>query len=854
MADGITAGAAHAIPVPRRRHTVLWASLMLIVLIAAASGWDIYAGWRAHQEVVNRQMATLTEVAASQVESSVRAIDVLLEDAAKSIDLDRWPDEETAAWLKTRIAAFPEIRNFIVVDAAGRMIGPNISLKDTRANVLDLSDREYFQVQRDHWRDNALAITAPVISRLHNVPSLPLSRPLTPRNGRFSGAVVVGLDPAYFEAKLRTVAAGEGAAAALLRRDGIFLARAPDGDQFRGRSVADGALFAEYLPQSSAGVVRLPALRDSGDSLELSHRTMDRLVGYRTLDNYPLLIAVSAPLPVAFREWRQRVMQGVATVLVLAATVLVLAFLLERRETARAHLAAKLDAHRRELEQRVAERTEALERALGEIQRSEECYRVLFSGSRVPMLLIEPADGSIVDANRAASAYYGHGIDVLKGMRISDINILSREDVAAAIEKAKTEGLSHFHFRHRLANGDIRDVEVHSGPVELKGRNLLYSIIHDITERKRAEERLNLLLGELRQSEERFRLLFNSSNDFVWLHRADPATGVPVGHFIEVNDVACRRLGYRHDEMLVMGPADIDAPSTPTVDDKVRSLATNDWAVFERIHVAKNGRHIPVEINAKKITYRGETMVLAICRDISERKSLEEDLKRSNAELEQFAYVASHDLRQPLRLVTSYLTLIERRLADKLDDDGREFIGYARDGAVHMDHLIRDLLEYSRVGRHGQPPESVDLADMAAEAGRLLQVLVEETACTLEVGTEPAVVTGNRSELVRLFQNLIGNAVKYRAPNRPPHVEVHWRQQDGDWLVSVKDNGIGIAPECHEDVFRIFRRLHTSREYEGTGIGLAICQKIVKNHGGHVWIGSDDEIGTTFFFTLPSIR
>jgi PAS domain S-box-containing protein len=245
----------------------------------------------------------------------------------------------------------------------------------------------------------------------------------------------------------------------------------------------------------------------------------------------------------------------------------------------------------------------------------------------------------------------------------------------------------------------------------------------------------------------------------------------------------------------------------------------------------------------------GAEAEIVAAKEAAEQRS--QELASSNNELEQFAYAASHDLRQPLRMVTSYLGLIERRYADRLDADGLEFLAFARDGALHMDDLICDLLEYSRVGRHGQAPEPVDLTEVAEEAHHHLLVLVEETGAELAITTEPATVRGNRSELMRLFQNLIGNGIKYRSPDRPPRVQVRWSREGANWQVEVEDNGIGIAPEYREDVFKIFRRLHTSAEYEGTGIGLAVCQKIVKNHGGRIWVDSRQGEGSVFRFTLP---
>ncbi|MGE5547630.1 MAG: GAF domain-containing protein [Solirubrobacterales bacterium] len=241
---------------------------------------------------------------------------------------------------------------------------------------------------------------------------------------------------------------------------------------------------------------------------------------------------------------------------------------------------------------------------------------------------------------------------------------------------------------------------------------------------------------------------------------------------------------------------------------------------------------------------------ITLARDAAEERAKE--LAVSNNDLEQFAYVASHDLREPLRMVNSYLALIERRYADKLDEDGREFIGYARNGALRMNRLILDLLEYARVGRHGEAPEPVPLAEAAAEALRNLQASAEAVGATVVIAPTQATATGNRAEMVRLFQNLIGNAIKYRAADRAPRIEVDWQAADDRWIVTVKDNGIGIPPEFRRDIFKIFKRLHTAQQYEGTGIGLAVCEKIVKNLGGEIWVDPGPTEGTAFRFTVPA--
>jgi len=228
------------------------------------------------------------------------------------------------------------------------------------------------------------------------------------------------------------------------------------------------------------------------------------------------------------------------------------------------------------------------------------------------------------------------------------------------------------------------------------------------------------------------------------------------------------------------------------------------------------------------------------------------DLARSNAELEQFAYVASHDLRQPLRQVSSYVSLLARRYGDRLDDNAREFINFAHDGAVRMDRLIIDLLEYSRIGRNQKPVEPVDLGQVVGDAAANFRAALAESGGSIEIAPGLPTVRGDATDLGRLFQNLIGNAIKYRAPDRPPLIRISVVTLPAEHHISVRDNGIGIDPEYYETIFRIFQRLHTPDKYEGTGIGLAICKKVVEQHHGRIWVESAPGQGTTFHLSLPN--
>ncbi|WP_424187353.1 sensor histidine kinase [Actinokineospora sp. G85] len=234
-----------------------------------------------------------------------------------------------------------------------------------------------------------------------------------------------------------------------------------------------------------------------------------------------------------------------------------------------------------------------------------------------------------------------------------------------------------------------------------------------------------------------------------------------------------------------------------------------------------------------------------------------EDLARSNAELEQFAYVASHDLQEPLRKVASFCQLLERRYADKLDDNARQYIAFAVDGARRMQVLINDLLAFSRVGRHTGKHADVAVAALIESAEHNLAAVLEETGAVVERPDELPMVRGEVPLLTAVFQNLIGNAVKFRG-EAPPVVRVGVERDGADWVFAVSDNGIGVEPQFAERVFVIFQRLHGKDAYPGTGIGLAMCRKIIEFHGGRIWLDTEhaesDRGGTTIRFTLPAIE
>jgi light-regulated signal transduction histidine kinase (bacteriophytochrome) len=269
----------------------------------------------------------------------------------------------------------------------------------------------------------------------------------------------------------------------------------------------------------------------------------------------------------------------------------------------------------------------------------------------------------------------------------------------------------------------------------------------------------------------------------------------------------------------------------------------------------KDGTEVPVAISLTPLETAQGKLVAATVSDITERKKAEdqlyartEQLTRSNAELEQFAYVASHDLQEPLRMVASYTQLLAQRYQGRLDNDADDFIHFAVDGATRMQTLINDLLTLSSVGTRGAEPEPTNVEDALESALRNLEVALEQSEAVVTHDALPKAMADS-GQLVQLFQNLIGNAMKFRG-EEPPRIHISARQDGNDWVVSVRDNGIGIESQYADRIFVMFQRLHGREEYPGTGIGLAICKKIVERHGGRIWLESENGSGATFSFTL----
>jgi PAS domain S-box-containing protein len=476
------------------------------------------------------------------------------------------------------------------------------------------------------------------------------------------------------------------------------------------------------------------------------------------------------------------------------------------------------------------------------------------------MVLVDSA-GLIVLANAEAERLLGYPVGELLGQPVELLVPLNLRGAHPAHRaeffsdpRTRTMG-SGLELSARRKDGTEFPVEISLSPVSVDGRHLAIAAIRDVTIRRRTDGK--------------FRALLEAAPDAMVIVNAD-------GRISLVNSQTERLFGYARAElvghaieMLVPNRFRDGHPQHRNgyfADPHPRPMG-GGLSLWGR---RKDGSEFPVEISLSPVETEDGTLVTAAVRDISERLRHEEmrrelaqqkleqealtrhaaDLARSNAELEQFAYVASHDLQEPLRMVASYTQLLAKRYRGKLDSDADDFIGHAVDGVNRMQQLITDLLSYSRVGSQGKSFERTECEPIVAAVISNLEPSIVSLQAVITHDTLPAVL-GDDSQLAQLFQNLLGNALKFRGPDAP-HIHVAVEPEDREWHFRVRDNGIGIAPEYADRIFAMFQRLHTSAEYPGTGIGLAICKKIVERHGGRIWLEShpDREPGTTFHFTL----
>ena len=472
----------------------------------------------------------------------------------------------------------------------------------------------------------------------------------------------------------------------------------------------------------------------------------------------------------------------------------------------------------------------------------ESLYRSFFENSIDAMLLTVP-DGTILSANQAACRLLGMTEkEIIKAGR-ADI-VVQDEKLERAIRERERNGTIKAEFTFRRKDGSTFIGEATSSYFTDSVGSIRTSMtIQDITDRKKMEEALV-------EKEARYRSLFEDNHAPMIL--IDPSTG----EIVDANSAACLYYGYKWDRLTSMRINEINTLDPTKIKDEMERSLNMEKRQFDFSHRLADGQIRDVEVYSGPICINGRPLLYSIIHDVTERKLVEQEVKkrtdelaRSNIELQQFAYVASHDLQEPLRMVISYLTLLEKRYGNKLDGEGKQYLDIAVDGGMRMKALIDDLLEYSRVDKQDKDFTPVDMNSVMARTLALLEVPIVNTDTEIKFVPLPTVLA-DESQMVQVMQNLIGNSIKFHREERPTIV-ISVSREFGEWVFSVKDNGIGFSMAYSNKIFQMFQRLHTREEYPGTGVGLAIVKKIVERHGGRVWVISEEGKGSTFFFSIP---
>jgi len=484
------------------------------------------------------------------------------------------------------------------------------------------------------------------------------------------------------------------------------------------------------------------------------------------------------------------------------------------------------------------------------LRSSEEKFMKLFNSSPFGITLTEISTGKFIEANDDFLEMVGYTREEIIGQTPLEFDMIDAEERNKILLEIQKKGaVKNMEVEVKKKSGEKIWVMQSTEIISMREEQFFLNAFNEISNRKRAEE-------QLRESEERIQSIFRSAPDAVIVI---DATGKIVGW----NPQAEVIFGWKAKEIISRYLQDTMVPERmrdASANELLHYLETGADASIKTVEMRalrKDGTEFFVSISISVTMIKGRRHFTAFVSDITEFIEAQEDLKqksaeleRSNLELENFAYAASHDLQEPLRSVIAYLQIIEKRYKDKLDADATEFIHRSVDSAVRMRTLINDLLSYSRVRTMEVEFKKVDSRFVADVALDNLHRLIEKNKGTVTFETSMPVVTASDLQLTLLFQNLISNGIKYKNA-RPPQVSIAAEEKKSYWQFSVHDDGMGIREEDYERIFRIFQRLHTREEFPGTGIGLALCKKIVERHGGNIWVESAPGQGSTFYFTIP---
>lgn len=484
---------------------------------------------------------------------------------------------------------------------------------------------------------------------------------------------------------------------------------------------------------------------------------------------------------------------------------------------------------------------------------NEKAFQSLFEHATISILVTDE-NGNINLVNPTAEKLFGYAKEELTGKPIELLIPENLKDIHRQHQqhyfqapKARPMGLGKDLFA-RDKNGRTFPVEISLGHYKLGAKKMAVAFITDVSERKKAE-------AILRASEETTRLIMNSALDAIIC--IDTTGCITVW-----NPQAEKTFGWKEDEIKGRRLSETIVPEQYRALHEAglkRYLTSREPVLLNKLieidALHRNGKIFPIELTIIPMRQNDTDFFCAFIRDVTERREAEtrqkeyaEDLKRKNIELEQFAYVASHDLQEPLRTVSGFVELLKRHYKHEADENVTKYINYITDASDRMRRLVQDLLDYSRLGRE-RILETIDCNHLVQQVLSDLTMAIQESHAVINIELLPT-VSGYATEMKQLFQNLISNSLKFRKRGEPPVINISAEPKQDHWQFKIADNGIGIDEKYWERIFIIFQRLHTKNEYAGTGIGLAHCKKITELHNGKIWVDSIVGEGSTFYFTI----
>jgi PAS domain S-box-containing protein len=494
------------------------------------------------------------------------------------------------------------------------------------------------------------------------------------------------------------------------------------------------------------------------------------------------------------------------------------------------------------------------------LRESEERFHTVVETTEDAVIAIDE-DGLVTVFNPAAERMFLRKQEEMMGQAVDHLmpeeyRKRHRKARAAYFAEGKPDSLiGHIVELQALrSDGSVFPIELSlSTGRQHGGERFVLAVIRNITERKRVEQALRLT---------QFSVDYAGDAVF-WL--------CPDGRFTYANAMACKNLGYSQEELLSMTVHDID-PNFPAQDwpEHWEEIKRRGSFTFESVHRSKDDEEFPVEVSVNYLAFEGREYNCAFARDVTERKQAQEslqrahdelelqveqrtaELRRSNRDLAHFAFTASHDLQEPLRMMSTYLRSLQQQYGDSLAEPARDWIELSLECGQWMQRLINDLLSYAHVGTRDERFEALDTNEVVDQVIARLQVTIESNGAAVTRDELPT-FTADLTLMTELFQNLISNAIKFHNQELP-RVHISAQQSGSEWVFSVRDNGIGIDAKHVDRIFAIFERLHPSDRYAGSGIGLAICKRVVERHGGRIWCESEPGKGTTFFFTVPGME